>query len=319
MGKKQFFGWLVIAGAAAIVASMRSPISSPEDDYTTEPQPTSADGGSVVLLAQLPARQPMTAPRGLLFDVPEPAAAPERLPPVIPPSLSAPPMPYRIAGHVVNDGQAHVVLMKGDQVLTVKTGDVLDGGYRVQSVEGSRVTLVYIPLGMTQYLEVASNLFPTTQATSVVARRGLAEEQKIAISGPAKLRWQGPERVYPGTPFDVALKLISAQPVRSSPLELTYDAKVLEPVAVRAGAFFADGQFNYRVNSNGSIFISASGAGIVSEEVDLLVITFKAIQRAGSADMKLSTVSLRSAAGEVAYERPAVFRTTIVPLHLLSP
>jgi len=54
----------------------------------------------------------------------------------------------------------------------------------------------------------------------------------------------------------VALKLTSDQPVRASPLQLSFDAKLLEAVAVRPGGFFSDGSFTYRVNPGGSIFVA---------------------------------------------------------------
>ena len=81
------------------------------------------------------------------------------------------------------------------------------------------------------------------QSRCHLLRRNLA----AIPSGPAQLRWLGPENVAAGRPFEVVLKLTSAEPVGSLPLELSYDAKLLEPVAVRAGAFFAGGKFSYRV------------------------------------------------------------------------
>ena len=110
----------------------------------------------------------------------------------------------------------------------------------------------------------------------------------------------------------MALKLTSDQPVRALPLQLSFDAKLLEPVAVRPGSFFADRRFSYRVNPGGSIFVGASGAGAVAADVDFLVVTFRPI-RSGDAELSLSSVVLQGAAGRaIAHEPPATFRTAIV-------
>src|SRR2546422_308525 len=79
---------------------------------------------------------------------------------------------------------------------------------------------------------------PTAQVAAPAAAPSAAG---ATAPGPASLRWEGPQRVSAGTTFDVALKLTSAEAVRAAPLQLQYDAKVLEPVAVRAGGFFSDG------------------------------------------------------------------------------
>jgi hypothetical protein len=135
----------------------------------------------------------------------------------------------------------------------------------------------------------------------------------VAEARPAQLRWDGPERVRAGSSFDVALKLTSDQPVRTSPLQLSYDAKLLEPVAVRAGGFFAEGSFTYRVNPGGSIFVGASGAGAAAADAEFLVVTFKPI-RSGAAQLTLSSVVLQGDAGRaIAHDAPAAFRTAIIP------
>jgi hypothetical protein len=215
-------------------------------------------------------------------------------------------MPYRVAGQVVRDGKPQVLLMRGDRVFTAQQGDILEGGYRVESIDASSVTLVDTSIGATQQLPLASKLG--------IAPSPTAEDPPTATSGPAKLRWQGPERVFAGSPFEVVLKLTSAQPVRSSPLELIYDAKLLEPVAVKAGGFFAGGKFSYRVAPGGSIFVGASGGGASAADLDFLVLTFRPMRAGGSAELKLSPLVLEGADGNaITHEAPAIFRTTIVP------
>jgi cohesin domain-containing protein len=111
--------------------------------------------------------------------------------------------------------------------------------------------------------------------------------------------------------FDVALKITSDQLVRGSPMQLSYDAKLLEPVAVRAGEFFAEGTFTYRVNP-GSIFVGAFGKGAVPEDAEFVVVTFKPVRAGTTAELKLSSMVLQGVAGgAVVHEPLAAFRTSI--------
>jgi hypothetical protein len=108
----------------------------------------------------------------------------------------------------------------------------------------------------------------------------------------------------------VALKITADKLVRGSPLQLSYDAKLLEPVAVRAGGFFAEGSFTYRVNPSGSITVGAFGKGDVPDDAEFVVVTFKPI-RAGAAELKLSSLVLQGAGGALVHEPLAAFRTAI--------
>jgi hypothetical protein len=223
-------------------------------------------------------------------------------------------VPYRVAGQVVRGDGAHVVLAKGDAVLTVREGDTLDGGYRVESIAEDRVTLHYLPLGVRHDLAVVSTLgldAPPARTALAAPEPGAAP---VALAGrPAQLRWEGPKEVRAGGTFDVALKVTSAQPVRASPLQLGFDAKLLEPVDVRAGGFFAGGMFSYRVNRAGSIFVGASGKGAVATDAEIVVVTFRPIRAGATAELTVSSLLLQGAAGRaIAHDRPAAFRTTIV-------
>jgi hypothetical protein len=223
-------------------------------------------------------------------------------------------MPYRLAGQVVHDGAARVVLAREERVITVREGDKLDEDYRVESIRPDGVTLLYLPLGAREELPVLGALRLETAPPPVAHAAPAAEPSSAAGEArPAQLRWDGPGRVKTGNSFDVALKLTSDQPVRTSPLQLRYDEKLLEAIAVRAGGFFSEGNFTYRVNPGGSIFVGASGAGAVAVDAEFLVVTFKPI-RSGAAQLTLSSVVLQGDAGRaIAHEAPAAFRTAIVP------
>jgi hypothetical protein len=199
---------------------------------------------------------------------------------------------------------AHVVLAKGDRVLTVREGDTLDDGYRVDAIGPQGVTLVYLPLNTPQLL-AGSVAFDAARAPA-------ARPQAAADARPATLRLEGPARIRAGDPFSVALKVTSDQAVRSAPVQLSFDAALLEPVDVRRGGFFADGIFSFRINPSGSIFIGAAGKGAVPADAEFFVVTFKPV-RAGAAELKLSSVLLQGAAGRaIAHDQPAAFRASIV-------
>jgi hypothetical protein len=299
--KKRILGLLVVAGAGVVTAGLLLPERTqpdPAQPAKTEARSSSSDGR----LAALPSRDAIGKPRGELFGFRSwaPSRPAARAAQVAAPAAAPPPMPYRIAGQVVHDGTARVVLARDDRVLTVREGEMLDDDYRVESIRADGVTLVYVPLGVREQLPVTAAM--TLDTPQVAA----------AESRPAQLRWEGPERVQAGSNFNVALKLTSDQPVRASPLQLSYDAKLLEAVAVRPGGFFSDGRFTYRVNPGGSIFVGASGTGGAAADAEFLIVTFRPI-RSGAAELKLSSVVLQGAAGRaIAHEPPAAFRTAII-------
>ena len=313
MGKKRLAFWLIVGGGVAAMAvfAPREPVPAPKLAGPTAPR--SAEPAASSRFAELPRREAIGRPRGEAFPsrswtAPPPKASPA-LPAVIAPAVP-PPMPYRVAGQVVHGEVAQVVLAKGDQVLTVHEGDSLEGGYRVESIAPDRVTLLYVPLGTSESLPVASTLAVDAQQTAPAAN---SATPPAAQPRAAQLRWEGPKQVRSGDTFDVRLKVTSAQPVRASPLQLSFDAKLLEPVNVRAGGFFADGMFSYRVNPGGSIFIGASGKGAVASDAEFLVVTFKTIGNAATAELYLSSLILQGAAGSaIVHDHPGAFRTAIV-------
>ena len=310
----------MLGGAAA--AAAWAPL--PTDDAApaavvsaTEPAATvSAPSADKNLIGELPSRETIGQRRGELFGSrswapPAPKARPQaKVVEAPPPAPQPPPMPYRVAGRVVHDGIAHVVLAKGDRVLTVREGDTLDDGYRVDAIAPKAVTLVYLPLNVPQELPVTVAMDDVPPARVAAAPAPVAKP--VADGRLAQLRLEGPARIRAGDPFTVALKVTSDQAVRSAPVQLSFDAALLEPVDVRRGGFFADGMFSFRINPSGSIFIGAAGKGAVPADAEFFVVTFKPV-RAGASELKLSSVLLQGAAGRaIAHDQPAALRTSIV-------
>jgi hypothetical protein len=270
----------------------------------------------------LPKRDTMGKPEGELFGPRSwaPVAPPVAQRQVVqaPPKPTAPPMPYKIAGVVNSQDGTRVVLSKGDRVYEVSVGQTLDEGFRLESISPHALKFVYVPLGETQEMPVIGfglDVAPVRAVAAAPASPASTTTPAAAGGSPsaaAQLRFEGPQEVRAGKNFDVALKLTSPQPVRAMPMQLTYDAKRLQPVAIRAGDLFAGGNFTYRVNPNGSIFVGASGSSRAASNADSLIVTFRPIA-SGPAELKLSSLLLQGdAGGTIAHEPPAAFRAAIL-------
>lgn len=310
-----------------------------------------AKGAAKALAPALPERPALGEPRSELFGAHswQPPAAKVATARVAP---SVPPMPYRFAGKLIQNGQLQVFLSKGDTPIPIKQGEILDGAYRVESISEGGVTLVYLALGHKENIPIGRAFLPatTTAPPSGVAppaggtqagigtiptgsvlpavttpfplsRRdgvtsGVAEPK--AQSKPARLLWDGPQQVKLGASFSVALRVISDQPLRASPMQVRFDPTVLESVAVRPGKFFGAEEergFSYRVNSDGSIFVGASAPGTTSvADGELLVLTFKPIKPGAVAEVSVASLGLQGAAGHaIAHDALAAFKTAIIP------
>jgi len=320
--------WLL--GAAGVTAGLA--FFAPAPDSGTNSASVFEKGGSGRVaeagdarFAALPQREGLGAaqgkPFGDLAPTPVLAARAGKAEPVKP---APPPMPYRVAGQLVQQGQAHVVLATNDRVYTVHAGEKLDDGYLVESINPEGVTILYEPLGVRQVLPFVSAL----GIDAPIAKTALApppEPQRAAPANSiqvtqggvvephaASLRWEGPKEVRAGDAFTVVLRLTSEQPIRALPMQLSYDAKLLEPLGVKPGDFFAKGSFNYRINPGGSIFIGALSPGAPASDAEFMVLTFKPIRGGATAELGISSMVLHGAAGgTIALDRPAAFRTAI--------
>lgn len=302
--RKRLLVLLLFIGAAAAawlsVTFRQPPLAAAPERAAQRPEPEGAH------TATLPSREGLGDTRGERFTARSWAdSVPAGLAPARPAEHAArPALPYRYAGKLVHDGAPVIVLAKGDAVFFVTEGDTLEDGYRVESVAGERITLLYLLLGQRDTITMDSML-PRTAASAPPAPEASTPQR-------ARLRWDGPKVVQAGRPFEVALKVTSAQPVYSSPLQLTYDARFLKPVEVRAGAYFAAGEFTHRVSLNGSILVGGSGSGGVAADAEFFIITFMPLRPGGIAALDVAAGFLTGEAGAaIDYEPPAAFRASI--------
>ena len=274
---------------------------------------------------ELPERRGLSRTQGELFGAPPPPPKPitkkAQLPAPVAAAPVAPQVPYRFAGKVRKGSEEEVLISKGDVVLPVKAGDTLDGVYKVESINAERIDLVYLPLGTRDRIVVSSALDAERAAqpplaaapAPVPAAPATASASGATSSGPAQLRWEGPERVAAGESFSVTLRVSTTEPLRAAPMQLRFAPDVLQAVNVRPGKFFGQGSFTYRVNPEGSIFVGASSpAAAAGNDAELVVVTFRPIKRGITAELSMSALSLQGASGRaIAHEQHGAFRTAI--------
>lgn len=85
-----------------------------------------------------------------------------------PPPPQAPPLPFVYFGKMTEDELPYAFLQKGNKVLVVKAGDMLDGLYRVESVSPDSVMLVYLPLNVRQSVAFGAKNRPVDTAAGQV-------------------------------------------------------------------------------------------------------------------------------------------------------
>jgi hypothetical protein len=88
------------------------------------------------------------APRSFA-PAPRPARAPDAAQP------SAPPLPFRYAGRLTQNGTTEVFVARGEELIAIAPGQAIDGEYRVDAISASRIGFTYLPLKTQQSLEVA--------------------------------------------------------------------------------------------------------------------------------------------------------------------
>jgi hypothetical protein len=88
------------------------------------------------------------APPAPLEQGPVPAAAPA------PPQVL--PLPFKYLGRMVKPDTTLVYLLKGEELLVVEVGTILEANYRVESISDAEIGFVYMPLGTKQVLSAAT-------------------------------------------------------------------------------------------------------------------------------------------------------------------
>jgi hypothetical protein len=85
---------------------------------------------------------------------PPPPPVAKILPPPPPPAPTAPPLPFTYLGRYDDSSNAVIYLVRGDRVLLVHAGDIIEGTYRVEGIVGTTLGLTYLPLKIRQSLDI---------------------------------------------------------------------------------------------------------------------------------------------------------------------
>jgi hypothetical protein len=86
--------------------------------------------------------------------VPPPPPPPAK--PLPPPPPTAPPLPFTYLGRYEDLVKPVIFLVRGDRVLLVSAGDVIEGTYRVDGIVGTTLGLTYLPLNIRQTLDIGN-------------------------------------------------------------------------------------------------------------------------------------------------------------------
>ena len=294
-------------------------------------------------------RAPFGEPREGLFSSHSwqpsisPRASSDRRTPIAP---VAPPVPYRFAGALVQDGKLQVLLATGNKIVPAREGETLEGGYRIDSIGDDQITLTYLPLRKKQVIPFFSSLVPAMKREALAraesdrgsaptavssafassdagarqstprANSTLEGERKLGNQKKAQLSWRGPKQVQLGKQFSVSLRVTSSEPVGGSPMRIQVNP-ALQPVAVKPGRFFGEGDrnFGYRVNPDGSILVAAMSQNPVpASDAEFVVLTFLPRKATPAAELAIASLSLHDPTGRpIAFGHPEVFRTAIGP------
>ena len=177
MNKRRLFFWMVFLGGAGVVAAIPefmtenagsvSPVSRPAAlaGLRAAAAPVKAPVAQVAPAAPPVASEEAAAPAALdlfaaksWYVAPPPPPPPPAPPPPPPPAPSAPPLPFKFMGKFDDATSLKAFLQRDEKVYTVGVGDVIDGTYRVASINGGQMTLIYLPLNIPQTLAVGSLL-----------------------------------------------------------------------------------------------------------------------------------------------------------------
>lgn len=85
---------------------------------------------------------------------PPPPPPPPPPKPSPPPPPMAPPLPFTYLGKKIEDGAWEIYLARGDQTFIVHAESVIDGIYKVETIQPPGLTLTYLPLNQKQTLTI---------------------------------------------------------------------------------------------------------------------------------------------------------------------
>ncbi|MEG2793010.1 MAG: hypothetical protein RR958_00065 [Pseudomonas sp.] len=170
MNTKRVTGWVAFFGVTAALAWLPEYFSPSDDADSTDiamatPAKTAARGALPAsnTKAKTAAIKDLT-PAGDLFAGKSWKAAPTlatvtetavNLTPVVQ-APSLPPVPFQFVGKLHDRSDLQVFLQNGEKIYVVRNGDVIDDTWKITGISDLELSLVYLPLHLSQTLSVGS-------------------------------------------------------------------------------------------------------------------------------------------------------------------
>ena len=167
MNSKRAVGWVAFLGVAAALTWLPEYFKQADDsDVEVAAVATPAKGKTSSAAKAAAASAPIKdlSPAGDLFAARSWQAAPTlasvtELPvngaPVVQ-APTAPPMPFQFIGRMDDRTDLQVFLQNGEKIYVVRKGDVIDETWKIEGISDLELSLVYLPLHLSQTLSVGS-------------------------------------------------------------------------------------------------------------------------------------------------------------------
>jgi hypothetical protein len=170
MNTKRVAAWVAFFGAAAALTWLPDYLTPAHDsEDLVAAVATPAKGTKVAAQTAAPATGKTLAikdlsPAGDLFAARSWKAAPVlgsvvEQPVDVTPVVqvpTAPPLPFQFVGRLDDRSDLQVFLQNGEKIYVVRKGDVIDETWRIERISDMELSLVYLPLHLSQTLSVGS-------------------------------------------------------------------------------------------------------------------------------------------------------------------
>ncbi len=155
-------------------------------------------------------------------------------PPPPPPPPRAPPLPFTFMGKLIDAGEVTVFLTNGERNWVVRSGDTIDGTYRVEGIGDQKMTLTHLALRLPQELAIGEGTVSVQPVSILATTEPLPAPVPSGASDPSpgevRLLLAAPARVVAGNELIVSLALPSGGGARAARVELAYDPQVLAAI-----------------------------------------------------------------------------------------
>ncbi|WP_433740002.1 hypothetical protein [Pseudomonas putida] len=170
MNNKRAVGWVAFLGVAAALTWLPEyfkPADDAEVDVAAVATPDKAKTGGALPAAKVAGAAAAIkdlSPAGDLFSARSWKAAPTlasvteqpvNVTPVVQ-APAAPPMPFQFIGRMDDRTDLQVFLQNGEKIYVVRKGDVIDATWKIERISDMELSLVYLPLHLSQTLSVGS-------------------------------------------------------------------------------------------------------------------------------------------------------------------